>query len=130
MKFVIEGEPLAQQRARTAKNVFYDPQFQAKQNFAWLVKSQMQEKKITKIATPIILKAEFNMTIPKSLSNKKRLSLIDQPHTKKKDVDNLCKFLMDSLNNILWEDDSLIWNLQAKKIYSTTPATIFDIEYV
>ncbi len=130
MIFVVEGEPIPLQRARRAKNFFYDPQFQAKQNFAWVVKKQLELiKDFQLILKPIEMKVEFHMPIPKSISKKKYQLLVNTPHIKTKDIDNLCKFLFDALNKVVWNDDCLIWNLQAKKIYSETPKTVFEISY-
>jgi len=126
-KFIVEGEPIPLQRARRARNIFYDPQFRAKQNFSWIVKRALEP--FEPISSPIKMKVEFHMPIPKSLSLKKRISLINHPHTKTKDIDNLCKFLFDALNKIVWEDDCLIWNVQAIKIYSETPKTVCELTY-
>lgn len=128
MRLVIEGEPIPLQRARRAKNIFYDPQYQAKQNIAWVVKKQLSQlPNFQLLKGPISVDLEFQMPIPKSISTKKHQLLINQPHIKTKDIDNLCKFIFDALNGIVWEDDALIWNLKAKKIYSEMPQTKIEI---
>jgi Holliday junction resolvase RusA-like endonuclease len=48
-------------------------------------------------------------------------------HTIKPDIDNLIKFVMDCGQNILWNDDSTICQIESKKIYSKHPRT--EIEY-
>lgn len=68
------------------------------------------------------------MPIPKSYSKKARLKSIGEPHQKKPDISNLIKFTEDALNEILWEDDSVIAEIKAKKIYSEEPKTIITVE--
>ena len=38
-------------------------------------------------------------------------------HTTKPDIDNLVKFVADSLNKVFYEDDSQVVELLAKKVY-------------
>lgn len=130
MKIIIEGEPIPLQRARRAKNRFYDPQFQVKKNIAWLVQSQLSKIPDFKlIDQPISVDLEFQMPIPKSVSKKKHQLLIDSPHIKAKDIDNLCKLIFDALNGVVWKDDALIWKLNAKKIYTENPQTILIVNF-
>lgn len=39
--------------------------------------------------------------------------MFGKPHTKKPDIDNLCKALLDAL----YKDDSKIWDLRVTKIW-------------
>jgi len=39
-------------------------------------------------------------------------------HQKSRDIDNLCKFVMDAFNGIVYEDDSQIVELKATKKFS------------
>lgn len=67
----------------------------------------------------------FYMPIPKSVSKKQR-ALMESgeiKHTKKNDLDNLCKSFTDSLNGIAYEDDSLITELHIKKKYGISVGT-------
>ena len=45
------------------------------------------------------------------------------PHTKKPDVDNLEKFVLDALNNIVWRDDRAIIDVRKFKQFSDRPRT-------
>ena len=40
-------------------------------------------------------------------------------HTKRPDVDNLQKSVMDALNGVLWEDDAIVFAVVAQKHYDT-----------
>ena len=67
------------------------------------------------------------MEIPHSLSNRKRYDLVDKPHMKKPDLDNLVKFYCDISNGILYEDDAQIYSLVARKKYALEPKTEITI---
>ena len=49
-------------------------------------------------------------------------------HTKKPDIDNLLKLIMDSGNGVVWKDDCQIWEVQMRKIYGDPPKTIIQLE--
>ena len=53
----------------------------------------------------------FDLPMPKSWSQDKRLSMDGQPHKATPDIDNLVKALLDAL----FVDDSHIWQLSAEK---------------
>jgi hypothetical protein len=48
-------------------------------------------------------------------------------HNKKPDLDNLCKFILDTMNGLVFKDDSQICAMGAKKIYSSKPGTLIKI---
>lgn len=79
------------------------------------------------LCCPIELHLQFHMPIPKSLSKKKQLALEGKPHTKHIDLDNLCKFVLDAANNILYKDDSMVYSISAQKTYNKEPKTIITI---
>lgn len=55
----------------------------------------------------------FVMPMPKSWSKKKKAHMEDMPHQQKPDIDNLLKALLDAI----YEDDSVVWNICATKIW-------------
>ena len=68
----------------------------------------------------------FFMPIPKSISKKKRGLL--RYVSKKPDVDNLAKAVMDAMNNTgIWEDDSQIARLDVVKAYGEEPKCIITL---
>jgi len=71
------------------------------------------------------LEINFYMPIPASTSKKKRSELFY--HTKKPDLDNLVKSIMDSLEGAYFKNDSQFSQIQAQKIYSDRPRTEFKI---
>ena len=68
----------------------------------------------------IQIKLVFNMPIPKTTTKRVR-KLIDAgtyKFTKKPDIDNITKAILDALNGVAFEDDSLITKITAEKKYS------------
>ena len=74
-----------------------------------------------KMEGPLSVRMLFVMPIPKSLSKKKHEELLGERHTKKPDLDNLVKAVLDSLNGVAYEDDSIIWSIDATKEYGDEP---------
>lgn len=75
----------------------------------------------------IMIEIEFRMPIPQSYSNKKKAELEWAPHNKKPDLDNLVKAVLDALNGVAFEDDSLISDINAGKIYAEEPGVYIMI---
>lgn len=67
---------------------------------------------------------------PKSYSKKKKLELLETPHLKKPDSDNIAKSILDALNGIAWKDDSQISDIDIHKYYDEEDKIIVEIEYV
>jgi len=128
--YIIDGEPVAQQRPRFSNKHTYDPQESLKTEVSWSLKYQHMKQNsfqglyLGALTNPLYVSFEFHMTIPKSVSKAKKAELLHKPHLKKKDLDNMCKFYMDAGNAVLWHDDSLIYRLDALKFYSDTPRTV------
>lgn len=62
----------------------------------------------------------YYFKIPKNTSKKDRLALLDKPwYTKKVDLDNLAKSVLDGLNTVAFSDDSQIVCLYLTKVYDT-----------
>ena len=70
----------------------------------------------------------FKMPIPQSYSKKKQSALVDAPHAKKPDLDNLVKAVLDALNGVAFEDDSRICSISAVKLYGTEPCVFVKME--
>lgn len=120
------GDPIAQQRPRFArKGKFvscYDNQAKIKEGYKWQIRSQFREEPLM---VPLSLDLVFFMPIPSSLSFVKKRQMANGliGHSKKPDLDNLVKFVLDCLNELLFKDDSQVIELRAKKVYSTNPGT-------
>ena len=79
--------------------------------------------------TALELTVVFYMPIPKSVSKTMRNNMIKDfvKHTKKSDLDNLIKALLDALNGIAYADDAQIVKLSARKQYAETPRIELNI---
>ncbi len=89
---------------------------------AWIAENcgiGMEDKK--PMTVPISVNLQFTLPRPKSLPKK----IIH--HTKKPDIDNLIKAVLDAMNGIIYKDDSQICELGAIKIYGENLGVIISI---
>ena len=123
--FVIEGRSRPQGRPRAVRmgagvRMYDPPKSKAyKQMVSAKVRSYMKINEIQTITEPIAVHLNFYFTPPKSYS-KKRIRAIEAKEelfTKKPDLDNLAKSILDSCNNLLFKDDSQIVGLTIGKHY-------------
>ena len=123
--FVIEGRPQPQGRPRAVRmgagvRMYDPPKSKAyKQMVSARVRSYMKINGIQTITEPLAIHLNFYFTPPKSYS-KKRIRAIEAKEelfTKKPDIDNLAKSILDSCNNLLFKDDSQIVGLTIGKHY-------------
>ncbi len=126
--FNIPGKPIPWMRAGRQNNRYYDKQFEKKAHVRNIVQSQMKTKK--PLSSPLKLIIEFHMPIPTSWTKAYRLKALKTPHSSVPDLDNMVKFICDALNKVLWDDDSLIYEIHSRKIYTekTMAKTLFRVE--
>lgn len=73
------------------------------------------------LETPVAVYIYINMPVPQSYSKKRSeacLSGFEKP-TKKPDIDNAIKSILDGMNGIVYKDDSQIVSLHATKRYDS-----------
>lgn len=72
---------------------------------------------------PLKVSLFFGLPIPMSTTKSRRVAMLEGilKHTKKPDIDNLVKAVLDALNDVAWEDDSQIVRVAAEKEYSEDP---------
>ena len=123
--FKIEGRGVPQGRPRAVRmgagvRMYDPPKSKAyKQMVSARVRSYMKINGIQTITEPLAIHLNFYFTTPKSYS-KKRIRAIEAKEelfTKKPDLDNLAKSILDSCNNLLFKDDSQIVGLTIGKHY-------------
>lgn len=132
INFEIPGEPMGKQRARTTKWGSYTPEKTV--NYETLVKVIYKEKypKQELIYTPIKMTINAYLKIPKS-TPKKHISLMAEGGirpTKKPDIDNIAKIILDALNGICYKDDTQVISLTLNKYYGLEPKVEVYIEGV
>ena len=115
------GEPLSLARHRSTKaGITYNPSMKAQRSF---LESCQHLIPTTPLVGPLSASLSFHFKRPKAhyRSHQKELILkegSDVYHIKRKDIDNLVKFVLDSLNKIAYLDDSQIAVLQCIKLYT------------
>jgi Holliday junction resolvase RusA-like endonuclease len=128
IKLIFEGDPIPWQRARRNRNIYYDPQYQVKQNLKWSATNQLQgsiaDLPLKKI---LIVNYSFFFQMPKSWSKKKQLLKENTYHEGKKDLDNLLKTYNDALTNCIWYDDCFIAEITASKRWALEGKTIIEV---
>ena len=91
---------------------------QIKDYYGYVAKGYCFEK-----GTPLSIDLIFGMPIPASESKKRKADMIAGLllPTKKPDLDNLTKSVLDALNGVAWHDDAQIVTLHVTKQYVTDP---------
>ncbi len=75
------------------------------------------------LETPLAAFLYFRLPIPKSYPKKRVqacLSGLERP-TKKPDLDNLAKSVLDALNGVVYLDDAQLVSLHITKVYASNP---------
>lgn len=137
IQFQILGPPRHQQRHRhvtTGKFTrTYDPSAKDKKDFLLQAKQYAPKSPILGV---VMITVWFCVPRPKShyRTGKYAGMLKDKHknqvwHTKKPDIDNLLKLVMDSLNDVFWKDDSQICSVITQKLYDEKPRTVIQIDY-
>lgn len=75
------------------------------------------------LETPLAVYLYFRLPIPQSYSKKRTAACLagSEKPTKKPDLDNLAKSVLDALNGVIYLDDSQIVSLHMTKVYSQHP---------
>lgn len=100
---------------RRRGNFYYNPLSKAKEAAQDYLRCQYFGALIDE---PIIAEVEFHIALPQSYPKKKRAALLGKPCLKRLDVDNLQKFLFDTLTGTVITDDSLIWQAKVSKYWA------------
>lgn len=127
----VPGNPVGKQRPRmTKKGIAYTPKETVSYE-NWVKTCFLnQEGKMLEGE----LKAEIicYYSISKSTSKKKAAEMregIIKP-TKKPDLDNIAKIILDSLNGMAYKDDSQVVELSIKKLYGEQPLVKLFLEEI
>lgn len=123
LSFTVPGAPRGWARARLAKggaHHFTDAKTAAfKDSVAfWCLEAMKREGVVGVVLGPLALTVRAYLPIPASLSAKKRALLDGEPASRKPDIDNAVKAVMDGLNGVLYRDDVQVTYLVASKSYA------------
>lgn len=113
--YCVNVPPIAWKRAaRNGKRV-YDAQARDKVSFGLYLGQQHNEESLFDM--PIHVEITFYMPISKSSKGSKFY------HSSPPDLDNLTKFCLDAIKDVLITDDRIICSLFAEKVYDENPRT-------
>lgn len=130
LRFKIYGTPRPLQRHRTSKWHTYNPSFKYQKSFQDVLKKLIFDFRGQSIDTPIFDATEylattiiFRMKRPKNhfVNNKPGPGRLkkkspSQLSSIRADVDNLTKFVLDSMNGVMYEDDRQITSIHSTKL--------------
>lgn len=129
---------MAQSRPRFARRGRGVVAYEKKEMKAWraecskLVEEAFEAKKL--IEGPLKIDAIFYIQPPKHISFKKKLKEKLEAEeifcSKKPDIDNYLKALLDSMTGIVFKDDGQVVECRARKLYSLKPRIKFTIKEV
>ena len=86
---------------------------------------QMQDLGLDPIDAPVKVVVVFYMPEPKTMAKKRKGRGL--PHSKRPDLDNLLKAVLDAMNEVVVKDDSRIWWLVAEKHYAGGPGVEISV---
>lgn len=123
IKLTIPGEPVAKGRPRVTKSgIAYTPAKTA--GYENLVKMcYMEQAGGVRLEGQIVCYMTAWFQIPASASKREKALMLEgtvRP-TCRKDIDNIVKSVLDSLNGLAYYDDKQVVELHAHKKYSATP---------
>lgn len=87
---------------------------------------------IKPLEAPLEVLIELRMQIPVSWSKKKQVaaSAGTVRATKKPDIDNVVKSILDASNGIVWVDDSQVVVITVRKLYHAEPCVVIAVRPV
>lgn len=92
----------------------------------------MSEDGLMLFDRPLCVKVDIYLPIPKSWSKKKHQDAMDGKvvPTKKPDIDNVCKCILDAMNKVVYVDDAQIVDFYAKKRYWFKPRVDVQVSVI
>ena len=125
MRYVIEGNPVPLQRVRFSNKHCWDAQKSLKTKMA--IEIERQHDDAPHLSGPLKLIIIFYFEPARSLSVTKRHGLHGVSHVFRPDLSNLIKFIEDIAIGIIYNDDCVIAEIEARKCYDSIPRTEFEL---
>lgn len=125
LTYILSGDPVPLARPRVTKWGVYDSQSVLRKSAT--LDLQLQHSFGVLLNGPLQLDVTFFMPLPASWSKKKKASQEEQPHVSRPDLDNLIKWVCDIAGGIIYADDCIISQINARKVYSLSPCTKFTL---
>lgn len=120
ISFILDGEFIPASRPRVGRYGTYysEPYKTYKKEFELFCQEHFQKYYDKFYEQALELSIIFHKAIPKSYSKIKHQNLYNKPNLNRPDLDNYLKSIMDGLNGTLYSDDSFIYSINSKKIWS------------
>lgn len=131
-RFTVPGEPRGKGRprffvrkggapdAKARVGTFTDNKTASYEN---LIKLEAQAAGIILTEGPVTVRVIAYLGVPKSASKKRRAAMLTDAErpTRKPDIDNVIKAVLDGLNGVAFADDKQVVGLTISKFWSTEP---------
>lgn len=118
--FTVQGEPKGKARPRVTRNGTFTPKT-TKTYEQQVAQAFIEKAKGTRWteAQPLSIKIVARFGIPKSTKKSVRQAIYNKQilPTKKPDIDNIAKIIMDGLNGVAYTDDNQVCELTVCKDY-------------
>lgn len=127
-QFIYHGNPRGQERPRFGGRAYKTAEAKAYENgIAIAYKLAVRNRK--PLEGPLSVEILAGYPIPGSTTKAQRAAMLsgEQLPTKKPDIDNVVKAILDALNGQAWLDDKQVISVNAKKIYAEHPGLIVTI---
>ena len=123
LKFNVIGKIQPKQRPRFVKRGAYIQTYtpEATLKYQKLVADCYLEEygNLKPLTGALIVEIGVFFNVPKSYSKKKRKELYGKPNTQHNgDIDNVAKSILDGLNGVAWDDDTIVYDLHITKWYT------------
>lgn len=93
----------------------------AKRYYSWRDEARLMDVRLGPFGCTII----FEVEMPRSWSEKKRILLDGHPHLQTPDVDNMVKAVLDAARIGKGMDDRQIWNMDDRQVWNVEPFKIW-----
>lgn len=138
VRFTVPGQPKGKDRARTVrrgggKSFSYTPEGTILyENLIKTCYLQDAGHVLFNDGQPLAVDIIAFYEVPKSYSKKKKQEMLDGQlyPTKKPDIDNIAKCVLDALNKLAYRDDTQVVRLHMEKHYAEIPRVEVEIREV
>jgi Holliday junction resolvase RusA-like endonuclease len=123
--FMVEGTPVPKGRPRFARRGKFVSTYSPKTTVDYETKvseaAQVAMGNSEPLETPVGAYIYITLPIPASYSKKRTQACLsgEERPTKKSDIDNFCKAVLDGMGGIVFVNDSQIVSLHSTKVYGT-----------
>ena len=137
--FVVPGEPQGQGRPRFSTRGGYARAYDTDRSRDYKVRiktaaidQMLRQGDIEPMTGPLLISIMATEGVGKSKTKAFRVAALcgNVRPTKKPDIDNIVKAVMDALNGTVYEDDRQVVSLQAWKVYGENPGLEITVKKV